>query len=86
MTFGQFQLFAEGYRVREARRWEPFRLVIATQHAAAGNSVSPSSIMTLYTDTDNYGEEEVKNTPLPMTKEQVLQWATIFDETKWISN
>lgn len=86
MTFGQFQLYAEGYRVRESRRWEPFRMVMATQHAAVGNSVTPMALFPLYTDVDNYTIEEIKPAKRPMTTDEVLAWAEIFNNTKWTSS
>lgn len=80
MTFGQFQLYAEGYKIREARRWEPFRLVIATIHNAAGSRATPHDLFPLYTDTDQYAEK--KEVPV-LTREEVVAWADLFDKMKW---
>lgn len=84
MTFGHFQLYAEGYRIREARRWEPFRMVIATIHNAAGDSKTPRALFPLYTDNDIY--ESDQEPVYVMTRDEVLIWINKFDKMKWTSS
>ena len=77
MTLGHFQLFAEGYQIREARQWERARYVASVILNSVGNDVKAADLFELC--TDNREKSDPKRT---LTHEEVEYFIKRIEQVK----